>query len=849
MSQGRREGFVVRVLRAGSPAGVGFVVGERHILTCAHVVNTALGRAPRTQEAPGPQARVQVEFPILGDAEGAPLRSCRVVAWVPPPVSGTAGGDVAGLMLVGEDLPAGAGPARLAEAGDVRDAEVAVFGYPGEPPRRQDGAWALCRLRGAVGAGMIQLDADSEAAFRAQPGYSGSPAVVAGDAGDGVVGMLAVASRDGDARDAYAIPIAHLVDAWPDVLETVPTCPYRGLLPFRASDAQAGLFVGREEETVRLRRMVQEHALVVVVGPSGVGKSSLVSAGLLPELGTGEWATAVFRPREMPFFSLAKALYELEGSPASVQDVAGRSDRLRRDGLADLAGELGVLTGKRILIYADQFEELFTTCSEDDRTAFLDQVLPSVDANGAAFRLVCTLRTDFLGQLLDHPGVGLRLQDRLVTISPMDRDALERAVTAPAQACGVTYDEGLAQRIAFEAAGGDGGLPLMEFALTQLWPQQRRRQLTFADYFAPSFGGVTGALNRYAEGMFAELEREWSAERIRRVLLACVRSRGGAAGATRRVVGRDRLAADWELVEKLAERRLLVTGEDPTSHTATVELAHEALIQSWERLAGWVDADAEFQRWLVTMEDRVTEGELLADDTRIGAAERWLAERSADIPIEVRELVERSTSARNQRIAELEEACRRAVEEARQADEARRQADDRTRRQVARRLRQFLAALTVLLVVATGASLYGFSQQRSAVHQRDVATSRQVADEANNIRRFDPNLAMQLSVAAYRINPTNEARSSLLSASKLHAATRVLGDSGGIRAVVISPDGHILAVGSRNGLVRLFDIRNAKEPVLLSRLTDHIGAVNGVAFSPDGHTLATGSADRTVRVW
>jgi hypothetical protein len=245
VSRGGREGFVVQVLRAGSPvpAGVGFVVGERHILTCAHVVNTVLGRAPRAQEAPGPAVRVQVVFPVLGDAEGAPLRSCRVAVWIPPPVSGTAGGDVAGLVLVREDLPAGAGPARLAEAGDIRGAAVAVFGYPGEPPRQQHGAWAVCRLRGTVGAGMIQLDADSEAALRAQPGYSGSPAVVSDGAGDGVVGMLAVASRDGDSRDAYAIPVAQLVGAWPEVLETVPACPYRGLEPFRASDAKAGLLV------------------------------------------------------------------------------------------------------------------------------------------------------------------------------------------------------------------------------------------------------------------------------------------------------------------------------------------------------------------------------------------------------------------------------------------------------------------------------------------------------------------------------------------------------------------------------------------------------------------------------
>jgi Trypsin-like peptidase domain len=387
------------VLRAGSavPAGVGFVVGDRQVLTCAHVVNTALDRPQRDQQAPGAQARVQVDFPLLGDPQEAPLRNCRVQVWVPPPVSGVVGGDVAGLMLVGEGLPAGAGPARLAEAVEVREAKVDLFGYPGEPPRR-DGAWSHCALGGVVGGGMIQLDARSEAVFRAQPGYSGSPAVVVDGVGDAVVGMLAVASRDEGGRDAYAIPVAHLAGAWREVLGGVPACPYRGLLSFRAEDAQAGLFVGRQEEVARFERMVAQRALVVVVGPSGVGKSSLVNAGLLPALlGTGGWAAATFRPGETPFFALAKALCDLEAPDhaLSTEVVDRRAEQIRREGLAGLASKLSTLIDKRILLHADQFEEMLTTCPEGERA-------------------------DFLRPLLEHAGAGPRLQDRLLPLSPMD---------------------------------------------------------------------------------------------------------------------------------------------------------------------------------------------------------------------------------------------------------------------------------------------------------------------------------------------------------------------------------------------------------------------------------------------
>jgi hypothetical protein len=211
-------GFIVRIFRhdSATAAGIGFVVSDRHIVSCAHVINTSLGRDKRTQAEPPPGTRLQIDFPILGDAEGTTSRSCKLAAWLPPPAAGVSGGDVAGLLVVDEGLPLGAGPARLLTAENLRGAEVDVFGYPSDPPDRQNGAWAAHLLRSAVGGGIIQLDSDIRSALRAQPGYSGSPVVVAKD-GDAVVGMLAITAGD-DGRDAYAIPITQLAAAWPTVL-------------------------------------------------------------------------------------------------------------------------------------------------------------------------------------------------------------------------------------------------------------------------------------------------------------------------------------------------------------------------------------------------------------------------------------------------------------------------------------------------------------------------------------------------------------------------------------------------------------------------------------------------------
>ena len=186
---------------------------------------------------------------------------------------------------------------------------------------------------------------------------------------------------------------------------------------------------------------------------------------------------------------------------------------------------------------------------------------------------------------------------------------------------GVTYEDGLPQLIARDGTG-TGGLPLLEFALEELWPHQRQRRITLTDYQA--IGGVTGALARHAEQAFTDLARHFDVDSIRRVMLNLVRSRAGASEATRRIVTRDNLGGDWPIAEDLAKRRLLVLDHDPSISVDTAELAHEALIQAWPRLRAWVDADADFRRWLTAMEDR-------ADDDLLSGSrlsERPLAVRA-----------------------------------------------------------------------------------------------------------------------------------------------------------------------------------------------------------------------------
>lgn len=213
------EPSVVAFLRNGSPVGLGLLVGDRQVVTAAHVVNAALGRPLRDQGQPSTADVVQVQFPLV---HGAPERLGMVSAWSPPFAAGVGRADVAGLIL-DQDAPAGVPRARFSAQRVVPGSVLRVFGFPGDPPRPQ-GVWVDVKFMGVVAGGLAQVESLHAQSVKAQPGFSGSP-VWRDDTGE-TVGLLdATADPDEPARDAYLLPPGVLASTWKEQLGHVVAPP------------------------------------------------------------------------------------------------------------------------------------------------------------------------------------------------------------------------------------------------------------------------------------------------------------------------------------------------------------------------------------------------------------------------------------------------------------------------------------------------------------------------------------------------------------------------------------------------------------------------------------------------
>ncbi len=363
--------------------------------------------------------------------------------------------------------------------------------------------------------------------------------------------------------------------------------PYRGLAAFGEGDAK--FFFGRSNEIRTALSQLEVWPLLAVIGPSGVGKSSFVHAGLVPAVrGTGgNWDVRVLRPGRSPIAALANAIGDVD--PGRITEVIGM--------LREAPGQFGealrneaVRKKHRVLIVVDQLEELFTLSDDDEaRRTFLAALLAAADDPSAPVRVVLSMRADFLDRLAGHKLFLSELSRGLFFLSAPDVENLRETLLRPAEIAGYAFESTDIVEDMLQTASARGALPLLQFAATRLWDarDRNRKLLTVAAYNA--MGGVGGAFARHAD------EVSQSVPLQAQTLLRAVMTRLVTPEGTRAVVDHNELLslapdhADVQrIIDQLVRARLIHLHTDPTQG-ATVEIVHEVLITEWPTLKRWLE--------------------------------------------------------------------------------------------------------------------------------------------------------------------------------------------------------------------------------------------------------------------
>ncbi|HEX2689653.1 MAG TPA: protein kinase, partial [Kofleriaceae bacterium] len=378
----------------------------------------------------------------------------------------------------------------------------------------------------------------------------------------------------------------------------VDESPYAGLSPFQESDA--GKFFGRSREIAAMVTRIRDRPLMTVVGSSGVGKSSFVRAGLVPALKrSGEaWEVLVARPGRKPLEALAGILAPMITTAANLADEVNEQTKLV-DALRREPGHLGHVLrlrarrdSRRIMLFVDQFEELYTQTSEPaERAAFTACLAAVADDATSPLRVVLSVRSDFLDRLAEDPAFASELTQGLFFLGPPNREGLRDAITQPAEMAGFQFElPAIIEDMLDHLETTPDALPLLQFAATKLWEARdtARRMLTHHAYAA--MGGVTGALASHADRFVAGLGAQ-QAPLVRALLLRLVtpeRTRAIVPVAELRELSRE-AGLVQRLIDQMVDARLLVVQTLEGGKGSTAEIIHESLIQGWPTLRRWLD--------------------------------------------------------------------------------------------------------------------------------------------------------------------------------------------------------------------------------------------------------------------
>ena len=639
-------------------------------------------------------------------------------------------------------------------------------------------------------------------------------------AGHGRLGARLVAAPLGFERfddTLWSWFAAHIADL--DLLD--PTAaredhpPYRGLNSF--SQADAANYFGREREAEAFANRLRQHTFLAVVGPSGVGKSSFVQAGVLPLLPAG-FGSVVLRPGPAPLVTLAARLGALGFDTSQLRERLGRSPAALGELLRAKLGDGG------FVLVVDQFEELLTLCHDSAERELYAAALAQVSRHpGDHVRVVVTLRDDFLIRAQRLTPLREKLGPGLQLLSTPAVEDLVRTLTEPAARRGYVFeDDALPRQMASEVSEQPGALAILSFTASKLWEVRDRqlKQMTRKAYQA--LGGVGGALAQHAEATLAQMSPE--AQRLTREAFRHLVSHEGTRAVltraeTQQVLGGG--AAAESMLETLISARILVSSEGEGDDDR-LEVVHEALLSSWPRLVQWQRADAENAR----MRDQLRAAARQWEEKKRPRGVLWRGEALT----EYRLWRSRYKGALTQ------------SEEAFASQSLKEEARGRKLRNTA--LFSVMALLFVGLVV-----LYGANEKTRHANQQ----------AQNNLRL----LHLEQGRTAFLASKPLQAVVYLSRAydEGLHGAglKYMLGKSMGlirahlksfrghtqrVSSAAFSPNSTRVVTASSDGTARVWDVENGASVLTLH----HPHGVNSAEFSPDGARVVTTGVDNA-RVW